>query len=120
MSDGTEERGAEGRAAELSFEVPLEAPPETVWRAISQREMREAWLPGADLAQDEPVASAPGEAVSYRMRDREPPFLESVVTFRVAPATGGGSVLRIEHGLTDARVAKPAANDNRACLMRAA
>jgi len=105
--------------SELTFEYEFDAPPEKLWRAIAAPAFRAKWLPDADLAAAEPIASTPGEQVSYRLRDDAPPFLESVVTFRVAPNGDGGARLKIVHRLTDARVAPPAANDNR-LLMRAA
>jgi len=106
----------------LVLDVDLDAQPETVWRAISVPALRERWLPGRDLADAEPVHSVPGEEVRYRMRDREPPFLESVVTFRVAPGSPAGTRLTIIHDLTDARVAggAKAANGNRRPDMLAA
>ena len=111
-------------AEDLVLEYELDAPPEKVWRAISSEELREQWLPEGDLAEAEPVSSTPGEEVRYRMRENAPPFLESIVTFQIAPAAGGGTRLRIIHGLTDAgllrRRAPRAANSNRACLLRAA
>jgi uncharacterized protein YndB with AHSA1/START domain len=75
------------------------------------------------LADAEPVRSAPGEEIRYRMREDEPPFLESVVTFQLRPNADGGTHLRIIHRLADrrARHALPrAANSNGRCLMRAA
>lgn len=114
--------GAEERVEDLVLEYELDAPPEKVWRAISIAEFRDRWLPAGDLADDEPVSSAPGEEVRYRMRDGEPPFLESIVTFQVEPIAGGGTRLRIIHGLTDARLVQPsvAANSNDPVMMRAA
>ncbi|OKB65059.1 polyketide cyclase [Serratia marcescens] len=97
----------------LMLEYALEAPPEKVWRALSIPELREQWLPTGDLAQAEPLASTPGEAVSYRLRDAQPPFLESVVTLQIVPDASGGSLLRIVHQLG-------AANDGPATVMRAA
>ncbi len=64
---------------ELVFESDLDAPPEKVWRAVTTPELREHWLPSGALTDPEPVAAMPGEEVSYRMRDNEPPFLESTV-----------------------------------------
>ena len=55
-------------------EYKLDAPPEKVWRAISIPAFREKWLPDAALVDAEPLSSAPGEEVRYRMRDDEPPF----------------------------------------------
>ncbi|MEX0632743.1 hypothetical protein M8494_14270 [Serratia ureilytica] len=66
-----------------------------------------------DLAQAEPLAATPGEAVSYRLRDDRPPFLESVVTLQIVPDAAGGSLLRIIHQLD-------AANDGSVTMMLAA
>ncbi|WP_421723346.1 SRPBCC family protein [Bauldia sp.] len=110
-----------GQTKELVFEYALDEPPEKVWRAISTPGLREKWLPEDDLADAEPVSASPGEEIRYRMREDEPPFLESTVTFQVRPDANGGSVLRVIHALTDARViAPPAANSNGQLLMRAA
>lgn len=54
------------------------------------------------------------------MRDDEPPFLESLVTFQIRPNADGGTILRIVHGLEDERLGPPAANSNQPWLMRAA
>ncbi|CUZ56326.1 Activator of Hsp90 ATPase homolog 1-like protein [Serratia marcescens] len=97
----------------LVLEYSLDAPPEKVWRALSIPELREQWLPTGDLAQVEPLATTPGEAVSYRLRDDQPPFLESVVTLQIVPDAGGGSLLRIIHQLD-------AANDGPTTMMCAA
>jgi uncharacterized protein YndB with AHSA1/START domain len=115
--------GGDGPAEDLVLDYDLDAPPEKVWRAISIPAFREAWLPTGDLADIAPVSSAPGEEIRYRMRDGEPPFLESVVTFQLTPNTEGGTRLRIIHGLADARLSsRPprAANNNGSCLLRAA
>ena len=114
---------AEEQAKDLVLEYELDAPPEKVWRAISTDALRERWLPKGDLPDAEPVSSAPGKEVRYRMRDSEPPFLESIVTFQVDPNVDGGTTLRIIHRLADARLARlppRAANGNRPPLMRAA
>lgn len=97
----------------LVLEYALEAPPEKVWRALSIPALREQWLPTGDLAQAEPLATTPGEALSYRLRDDQPPFLESVVTLQIVPGVGGGSLLRVIHQLD-------AANDGPTMVMRAA
>ena len=57
------------------------------------------------------------------MRDAEPPFLESTVTFQVLPNAVGGTRLRIIHAPTDIRLQRQlprAANSNWPGLMRAA
>lgn len=113
----------EGQTMELVLEYQLDAPPAKVWRAISIPAFRDEWLPNDALAGAEPVSSTQDEEIRYRMRDDEPPFLESVVTFQVSPNAVGGTILRIIHALVDARLERcssEAANDDRPCLMRAA
>jgi uncharacterized protein YndB with AHSA1/START domain len=113
----------ESRAEDLVLEYELDAPPEKVWRAISIPAFREKWLPNPGLADAEPIASVPGKEICFRMRDDEPPFLESVVTFQIGPNADGGTTLRILHALTDARSQRQpprAANDNARYLLRAA
>lgn len=80
---------------EIDMEFTFDAPPEKVWRAVSIAQYRERWLPGADLAEAEPVAVEEGSAVSYRMRDSAPPHEESVVTFSVTADGRGGTRLGI-------------------------
>jgi uncharacterized protein YndB with AHSA1/START domain len=111
------------QAKDLVLEYELDAPPEKVWRAVSIPAFREKWLPKQDLAVADPVSNVPGEEISYRMRDDEPPFLESIVTFQVRPDPSGGTILRVVHGLADARLIPrmpPAANSNGSGMMRAA
>lgn len=106
----------------LVFEFQFDEPPEKLWRALSTPGLREHWLPEAELAGPEPSVVTPGEALRYRMRDSEPPFLESVVTFRVGAGDSGGSSLHVSHELTDTRVGQPLtpANGNAPPVMRAA
>ncbi len=109
-------------APSIDLDVDLPEPPGTVWRAISLPAFRDLWLPPGDLASPEADASVPGREVSYRLREREPPFLESVVTFRLAPNDAGGTRLSIRHELNDARLGtltRRPANAN-GPLMRAA
>jgi uncharacterized protein YndB with AHSA1/START domain len=110
---------ADGKTKDLVLEYELDAPPEKVWRAICIPAFRDKWLPQEALVSPEPVSSAPGEEIRYGMREDEPPFLESVVTFQVRPNADGGTRLRIIHGLVRARLPQ-AANSNCKCLMRAA
>ncbi|MGJ5175334.1 SRPBCC family protein [Bradyrhizobium oligotrophicum] len=108
---------------EFVLDYDLEAPPEKVWRAISVPELRDSWLPRGDLADAAPISSISGEEVRYRMRDDEPPYLESIVTFQVMPNATGGTRLRIIHGLAATNLMRhspPAANSNTRSLMRAA
>ncbi|MBR7651064.1 SRPBCC family protein [Brucella oryzae] len=117
------DRQEEPREKGIELEYELDAAPQKVWRAISIPEFRENWLPSEALADPEPASCKPGEEISYRMRESEPPFLESTVTFRIAPGISGGTFLRVIHELNDTRlkrVAALAANSNRAPMMRAA
>lgn len=118
MSDPTEET----KTNDLVFEFPLDAPPAQVWRAISIQAFREQWLPDGALADTAPLPSSGEGEIRYRLRDDEPPFLESVVTFQVRPDADGGSTLRIVHAppVPPPALAKPAANDDVPRLMRAA
>jgi uncharacterized protein YndB with AHSA1/START domain len=108
---------------QLVFDYELDAPPQEVWRALSISGFREKWLPKAALADAEPVHSVPGEEIGYRMRDDEPPFLHSIVTFQLSPNADGGTHLRIIHRLADRRSQHElprAANSNGRCMMCAA
>ncbi len=119
MNDG--KIGHREAAVELSYE--LDEPPHKVWRAISVPELREAWLPKQALADPEASSLVPEREVRYRMRESDPPFLESVVTFQIAPNATGGTSLRIIHELGDARFDRltgTAANSNGTSLMLAA
>ncbi len=106
---------AETEANALVMDFELEARPEKVWRAISIPAYREAWLPGRSLADDEATVVAPGRKIQYTLRDSDPPFLDSVVTFEVHPHGEDGARLRIVHALprTTSRRATMAVNDNR-------
>lgn len=107
----------------LEQEFEIDAPPEKVWRALSEPGLREKWLPGSDLAGDEPIDADPEREIRYRMRDRQPPYLESLVTLQLSANGRGGTDLRIIHDLTDARLKKQLAqpaNSNGAIVMCAA
>ena len=110
----------EEQAGRLVQDHDLDAPPEKVWRAIATPELRERWLPQAALADPAPLSATPGKEIRYGMRDDAPPHLESVVTFQISARPDGGTRLRIIHAVTDARLQRRAANNNRPCLMRAA
>ena len=113
---------AEKQTKSLVTEYELDASPEAVWRAISIASFREKWLPAGDLADAEPVSSTPGEEIRYRMREQEPPFLESVVAFQIDPNAAGGTTLRVVHRLVETEpVEQPsAANGNQILMMLAA
>ena len=109
MSDTCDPR--EETEAEIALEVELDAKPEKVWRALAVPAFRERWLPEADLAEPEPIASIPGVEVSYRMREEGAPFPDSTVTFRIEPGLEGGALLRIIHRI-EAGGSGETANDN--------
>ena len=115
------ETEADATTKDLVFEYELDAPPEKVWRAISIPAFRDKWLPNEALVSAEPVSSEADEEVRYSMRESEPPFLESVVTFQVRPNADGGTKLRIIHELADAQKARQGADTaDWPTLMRAA
>lgn len=89
-------------AGALVQEYALDAAPEKVWRALSIPELRAHWLPGTEHA--EPLQQVPQQALSLRLREAEPPFLESRVDLQISPRADGGTLLRIVHVLTDARL----------------
>ena len=97
--------------AEIALEYELDAAPEKVWRAIAVAAFRERWLPEADLAEPEPIASVPGVEVRYRMREEDAPFPKSTVTFRIEPAPRGGTLFRIIHRI-EGDAGRNGANDN--------
>jgi uncharacterized protein YndB with AHSA1/START domain len=118
MSDSEAEAEAN---TDLVFEYELDAPPEKVWRAISIPAFRDKWLPHEALVSAEPVSSVPGEEVRFGIRENEPPFVESIVTFQVRPGVDGGTRLRIVHELADVRQTQQTPNTNDwPTLMRAA
>lgn len=110
-------------SADLVLEYELDAPPEKVWKAISDPDLRALWLPKDALAKAEPISSRPGREVRYRMKDDTPPFLESLVTFQVRPNGDGTTTLRIVHAVVDERLVRrtlKAANNNASGLLMAA
>lgn len=85
--------------AELVSEYVLDAAPETVWKALMTSALRDRWLPAADLADRHPTAVEPGRRISFAMRESEPPYVESVVTFDLQPCESGGTRFRIVHSV---------------------
>lgn len=106
--------------AKLVLEFDFDAPPAKVWRAVTIPALRERWLPDCDLAGAEPESSITGEEVSYRLRDSEPPFRESHVTFRIEPNEDGGTRVRILQQACDDLAKLPQPANTNCCLMRAA
>ena len=121
MSDANEAGEADQIDTALVLEYELDAPPEKVWRAVTIPALRERWLPDCDLSGAEPESSVTGEEVRYRLRDAEPPFRESRVTFRIEPNEAGGTRFHIiQEACGSSRTQPRAANSNSRSLMRAA
>jgi uncharacterized protein YndB with AHSA1/START domain len=87
---------------DLEFEADLEASPETVWRALEEPDLRDAWLAPASVPDDQggPIDCEVLEAdpphhmrVAWRSRDGA---LDSEVVFSVSK-TDAGSRLKIVH-----------------------
>jgi uncharacterized protein YndB with AHSA1/START domain len=86
----------------LEYETDLEAPPETVWRALEEPALRQAWLA------PESVPAEQGGPIDCEVVEADPPHhlrlawrsrdgaLDSQVLFTVSPIDGG-SRLRIVH-----------------------
>lgn len=126
----TQESASDDRDTTLSLEYEIDAPPRTVWRALTDPELLARWLPGARLARGgddaEPrpgedvfmhvVAFTPLREISYGWRDGDA-VGDSVVTFRLTPNGAAGTILRIIHA---PRLVMSAANSNTPALLRAA
>ena len=110
------------KTEKLVLQYELDASPEKLWRAISIDAYRKQWLPNASLVLAETVTNQPGREVQFKLRDQEPPYLESTVTFQIAPTPAGGAILKIIQELTDPRLktGMTAANSNRLTMLRAA
>jgi len=102
----------------IAFQVDLRHPPEKVWRALTEPELLKEWLlpvigfklePGAEFTLQAPQAY-PGwdGTVDCRMLDVEEhrklsyawavPFLDTVVTFTLAPTEAGTRLSIVQSG----------------------
>lgn len=89
--------------SELTFEADLDAPPETVWRALSEPDLRAEWL-GPEAAEAlEPVEVA--GAKRLRFRDRRD---GSLVTFEVGRGDAGAHLTIIHVPASAEVIAFPA------------
>ena len=98
----------------LVFEVDLEAPPEKVWRAIANPEIRDAWLGEPETGAAEIARADEPERLDLVWPTPEG---ESLISFEISPAEGG-SHLTITHRAP--QVATVLAFKPRALPMRAA
>ena len=76
----------------------LDAPPETVWRALTEPDVRSRWLEEADSCA-EVVEAEPNESLrlAWRERDGTGALVESEVAFTLTPTISGGTRLRVVH-----------------------
>lgn len=84
---------------DLTFD--LDEPPEKVWRALSEPEIRERWLGANDNGADcEVLESEPARRLRLGWRETSPEggLIASTVTFDLTPTEQGGVRLRIVHG----------------------
>ncbi len=79
---------------DLLFEAELEAPPEKVWRALSTPEIREAWLGEPEAGPAEVSRADPPSRLDLVWPTREG---DTLVSFEVEPAEGGGARITITH-----------------------
>lgn len=98
----------------------LEAPPDQVWRALTEPDLRDRWL--AEAAEKAQVLEAePQERLRlvWRERDEAGSLIESDVTFTLAPTITGGTRLRLVHdGFVRTPITARATADLRARLGR--
>ena len=119
MTDST----VQDEVADLVLEYELDAPPEKVLRAISIPELRDQWLPDHDFSHAMTETQDEAQSLHYRMTQKDPPFLESTVSFEVSRNGPSGSRLIIRHRLGSMMRHGPqpeAANCNRQGLLLAA
>ena len=94
-------------------ETDIEAPPEQVWRALSEPDLAAAWLaPGEMTAEpgDRFTLDDDGRKIDCEVLEAEPPRhlrlgwresdggVASEVTFTITPTPAGGAHLRVVHG----------------------
>jgi uncharacterized protein YndB with AHSA1/START domain len=82
---------------DLTFEADLDHAPETVWRALAEPALRDAWLPANDVgAPGEVLAADEPNSLSIAWRDAADDR-DSVVTFVLRPSPAG-THLTVTHG----------------------
>lgn len=76
------------------LEFAFDEPPQKLWKAVSEPQLAERWLPSAETTR-EPISVEDGRRISYAWREDGAP--DSVVTFTVDARIDGGSRLTIVH-----------------------
>jgi len=91
----------------IVVESELDAPPETVWRALTEPALVEAWLPPDGRSERRVLEARPPERL--RLGWSVPGALDSEVTFELEPLPRQCTLLRVVH---DGFRRLPAANGN--------
>ena len=94
-------------------ETDIEAPPERVWRALSEPDLSAAWLAPGEVSTepgDRFTLDDNGREIDCEVLEAEPPRrlrlgwrevgdgVASEVTFTITPTPAGGAHLRVVHG----------------------
>jgi uncharacterized protein YndB with AHSA1/START domain len=102
-------------------ETDIEAPPERVWRALSEPELAGAWLAPGEMSTepgDRFTLDDDGRKIDCEVLEAEPPTrlrlgwresdgeVASEVTFTITPTPAGGAHLRVVHGPVVVSLAK--------------
>lgn len=100
---------------ELVFECALDAPPETVWRALTIPEYLKRWLRPEREIDLAVVTAEENVSLTYRWREAGQGAVvgveDSLVTFELTPTGEGGTWFRLTHAPIAVSVA---ANSNSA------
>jgi uncharacterized protein YndB with AHSA1/START domain len=80
--------------ADLTFEAELDAPPDQVWRALTEPELREAWLGEPEVGAAAVVVAERGSRLDLAWPTRDG---ESLVSFEISAGEAGGTHLTIVH-----------------------
>jgi|HubBroStandDraft_5_1064220.scaffolds.fasta_scaffold671301_2 uncharacterized protein YndB with AHSA1/START domain len=106
---------SEGVPEPVIVDCDLDAPPEKVWRALTQPELMAAWLAEGDIrpqvghrfelkseigpVECEVLTADPKRELrlSWRERDEAGDLVDSEVTFVLTPTVNGGTRLRLVH-----------------------
>jgi uncharacterized protein YndB with AHSA1/START domain len=115
---------SEEHAREIVCECELDAPPETVWRAVTIPEFLEEWMgvrPDTEGDADvscEMIDQSPGSQVRFAWHDRRSDAPESLVTIDIESAPENRTRFRLSH--SDMTIRMKAANDNDRAMRLAA